>query len=53
MLNIFFAYVDPGIGTLIWQILAATAIGFIFYSKRFFSWIKGLFKKNKKEKDNG
>ena len=43
------AYTDPGVGTLIWQILAAAGIGFMFYFRRFFTWIKASRNKNKKE----
>ena len=44
------AYTDPGTGALIWQLLAATGIGFIFYFKRYLRWISKLFKKEKKPK---
>lgn len=38
------AYVDPGSGTLLWQMLTAAFFGCLFYIKR----IIGFFKGNKK-----
>jgi hypothetical protein len=29
------AYVDPGTGALLWQLLLATFVGFFFYVRRF------------------
>ena len=34
------AYVDPGSGTMLWQMAAATAIGSLFYVKRIWIWLK-------------
>jgi len=34
------AYVDPGTGTMFWQIAAALAIGMLFYVKRVFVWAR-------------
>lgn len=28
------AYVDPGTGALLWQLLLATVVGFFFYARR-------------------
>lgn len=30
----FFAYIDPGSGLLVWQVLVAIAMGLLFYLKR-------------------
>ena len=31
----FFAYVDPGAGLLVWQMIAAACVGCLFYLKKF------------------
>ena len=36
-----FAYIDPGTGTLVWQALAAAAIGILFQ----FNKLKNYFRK--------
>jgi hypothetical protein len=36
------AYVDPGTGTMLWQIAAAALLGSIFYLKRAATWTRGL-----------
>ena len=35
------AYVDPGSGAMIWQLLAAGFLGVLFYFRRFTSWLRG------------
>src|SRR5437667_8237894 len=35
-----YAYVDPGTGAMAWQLVAATAIGCLFYLKRASMWIR-------------
>jgi hypothetical protein len=42
---LLFAYVDPGLGSLIWQSIVAAVVGFIFYLKKTRIWLAGLFKK--------
>lgn len=37
------AYVDPGSGALIWQMLAAAAVGVVFYFRSFFRGIGRFF----------
>ena len=37
------AYVDPGTGAMLWQILAAAVLGSLFYVKRALAWVKKLF----------
>ena len=41
------AYTDPGTGAMIWQMLAAGAVGVLFYFRRFLGWFKP------KKKDEG
>ena len=43
------AYTDPGTGALIWQLIVAAGIGFIFYFRRFFYKITKLFRRKKEE----
>jgi len=35
------AYTDPGTGALIWQMLLAASVGFMFYARRLFAWVRG------------
>ena len=39
------AYVDPGIGALLWQTSIAAFVGFLFYLKKTRRWIVGVFRK--------
>jgi len=39
------AYVDPGSGAMIWQILAAALFGSLFRIKRITGWIRARFRK--------
>ena len=39
------AYVDPGLGALIWQMAVAAVIGTMFYLKKTRDWIAKTFKK--------
>lgn len=41
-----FAYIDPGSGLLLWQLLGSLFIGLLFYVKRFISFVKKLIHKN-------
>src|SRR5260370_22855416 len=34
------AYVDPGSGSMLWQIAAAGVIGSLFYVRRMFTWVR-------------
>ncbi len=42
---IVLAYIDPGLGALIWQTLLAAFVGFLFYLKKTRLWIAGMFRK--------
>jgi hypothetical protein len=33
------AYIDPGLGALVWQTIVAAFIGFLFYLKKTRLWI--------------
>lgn len=39
------AYVDPGSGLLIWQMLCAVFIGVLFQAKKIIAFFKSKFKK--------
>ena len=39
------AYIDPGLGALIWQATVAGVVGFLFYLKKTRRWIADLFRK--------
>ena len=41
----FIAYIDPGLGALLWQSIVAGCVGFLFYLKKTRRWIVGLFRK--------
>jgi hypothetical protein len=38
------AYVDPGLGALIWQSVVAGIVGFLFYLKKSRRWIVNVFR---------
>jgi hypothetical protein len=38
------AYVDPGSGALVWQLMVGGFVGFLFYFRRIGSWFKNRFK---------
>ena len=41
------AYVDPGTGMMIWQTVAAAALGVAFYFRKVFSWFRPRKKETK------
>ena len=41
------AYVDPGTGMMIWQTVAAAAVGAAFYFRKVFSWFRPRKKETK------
>lgn len=41
------AYIDPGMGSFAWQIVAAMGLGSLFYSKKAWLWIKAKFVRSK------
>lgn len=43
------AYIDPGAGHLLLQILAGMAVGSLFYVKKFTHFVKSRFKRTKSE----
>ena len=42
---IIFAYVDPGLGALLWQTILSAFVGLFFYLKQTRKWLAGLFLK--------
>ncbi|MGA3163607.1 MAG: hypothetical protein ABSD77_05335 [Verrucomicrobiota bacterium] len=36
------AYIDPGFGALLWQMIVAVFVGFLFYLKQTRRWIVGV-----------
>ena len=45
MIILILAYVDPGVGALLWQTILAAFVGFLFYLKKTRRWIVGVFRK--------
>jgi hypothetical protein len=41
----FFAYVDPGSGLLVWQMMVAACVGCLFYLKKFRQFVFRLGRK--------
>jgi hypothetical protein len=39
-----FAYIDPGLGALLWQTSIAAFVGFLFYLKKTRRWIVDMFR---------
>lgn len=40
------AYIDPGSGAFVWQVLCAAIVGLLFQAKKVASFFLKLFKKN-------
>jgi hypothetical protein len=38
-------YIDPGTGAALWQLLAAAALGGLFYFRKIKAWIVGLVRR--------
>lgn len=48
LLSIVFAwkgllYIDPGTGTLLWQLAVGVGVGFLFYLRKVRDWFRDLF----------
>jgi len=41
----FVAYIDPGMGILLWQSIVAMCLGVLFYLKKSRAWIVALLRK--------
>ena len=39
------AYIDPGLGALLWQSIMVVFIGFLFYLKKTRRWVVSTFRK--------
>ncbi|MED5418335.1 MAG: hypothetical protein VYA27_06500 [Verrucomicrobiota bacterium] len=46
-----YAYVDPGSGAFLLQILAAAGVGALFYLRRVRSYLKGLIRPGRRDDD--
>ena len=46
------AYIDPGSGALVWQLLLAGAVGCLFYIKRIYFWFASFFKRADTKKND-
>ena len=44
-MTVILAYVDPGLGALLWQSIIAAFIGFLFYLNKTRRWIVGAIRK--------
>jgi O-antigen/teichoic acid export membrane protein len=45
MTILILAYIDPGVGALLWQTIIAAFVGLLFYLKKTRRWIVGGFRK--------
>jgi len=43
MKHLFLGYIDPGLGTLIWQTIVAAFVGLFFYLNKTRRWIVSVF----------
>lgn len=50
--NDAYAYLDPGTGSVILQVLAAAVLGALFTIKSYWHSLKALFSKKKRNDDN-
>jgi hypothetical protein len=48
----FLLYIDPGSGSYLVQVLAAAALGVVFFFKNIKAYIKAFFTRSKKTNDN-
>jgi hypothetical protein len=46
------AYVDPGVGTMLWQLAAAALLGSLFYARRAVSWIRARFARAERDRNS-
>jgi len=51
MPNLILLYTDPGTGALIWQLLAAAALGMTFYFRLSLIRLKGFLSRKLSKKD--
>ena len=45
MTILILAYIDPGVGALLWHTIIAAFVGLLFYLKKTRRWIVGVFRK--------
>ena len=52
-MQLFFLYIDPGSGSYLVQVIAAAALGIVFFFKNIKLYIRSFFNRTqKKQKDN-
>jgi len=44
LITYMLAYIDPGLGTLMWQVIVSAFVGLLFYLKKSRRWIVGVVK---------
>ena len=52
MIQPFLLYIDPGSGSYLVQVIAAAALGIVFFFKNIKMYIRSLFFRSKKPKNN-
>ena len=52
MIQPLLLYVDPGSGSYLVQVIAAAVLGVVFFFKNIKLYIRSLFFRSKKQKDN-
>jgi len=45
------AYIDPGTGAMLWQVIAAVFIGLLFYVRRIVDWMASKFRRRAAHED--
>jgi hypothetical protein len=55
MTILILAYIDPGVGALLWQTIIAAFVGLLFYLKKTRRWIVDVFRKmfGRRQKPSG
>ena len=48
--DIAYAYIDPGTGAMLWQLLFAAGVGSLFYIRKAIAWVGRL--RGRKKADN-
>ncbi len=47
------AYIDPGTGTMLLQVLAACGVAVLVFGKNLVGWVRGFFVKNNPNSGSG
>lgn len=51
-MQIFLEYIDPGSGSYLVQVIAAAALGVVFFFRNIKAYIRAFFTRSKKTNDN-